>query len=480
MAEFIGDSEPVRDSTTTAPIDTLPNELITHIFTMGSTSEPPHVYGRTSHSLPFPLLVSSISRRWRDTAISSPPLWSQLLFTADALVDSWMSCLFLPRSGAHPLDIRINLEHADRSAMERVLEIILPHCERWRKLFIIPWGVTDLAHTLRAFQDMSVPLLQQVEIFPYEAPYGDEKNIPVHTSHTPFFQLGAPALTSVILRRICAECGPPLANLTAFVFDYKGALSQRHLQSIVAASPALRVLRLRLRSFTGSGQGQMNIPSLRELSLNFGDCASDDDFLLLLSLTIAPDLESLEISSLADADAPRLLLNGTQSTSCPRLQTLKLSKLYDITLSSYHTLFALFPTITSLTLLDGSLRPALPQLPALKHITYGQNPHYLTGSREEDRFVEWICRHVRGCHGTPQAMESVHTNRSARKIRETIGCFVDVVELADGADSLRGCWDLEYEDGEIGSFASGSEDAQWDEDFYPGRGDDVEGISDSD
>ncbi|KZP13912.1 hypothetical protein FIBSPDRAFT_936033 [Athelia psychrophila] len=450
MAEFriIGDSEPdagFRDSTITAPIDTLPNELIAHIFTMGSTSEPPRLYRRTSRSLPFPLLVSSISRRWRDAAISSPPLWSRLLFTA-TLADSWISRLFLPRSGTHPLDIHINLEYAVHS-MERVLEIILPHCERWRTLCVNRLSLLKL--TLPAIRDISVPLLQHVEILgQYEA-----SGVPAHTSHTPFFQLGAPALTSVSLRSICAECGPPLANLTAFLFDYKGPLSQQCLESIVAASPGLQVLRLASRTFEGSGQGPIHIPSLRQLSLNFGGCTSDDDFIRLFAIIIAPDLESLEIVSMSEIRASRLLFHCTQSSSYPRPRTLKLSKLHDVTLPSYHALFSLFPTVTSLSLLDGDSNPALSQLPALKHITYGRSPYYFpffsAKKGKEDSFIDWICGHVRGCHGTPQAMESVHTNRLAHTIRETIGCLVDVVVLANGADSLRDSWASDNGDGSL-------------------------------
>ncbi|KZP12517.1 hypothetical protein FIBSPDRAFT_156672 [Athelia psychrophila] len=445
MPEVDGGSEPDAgfvDSTTTASMDTLPNELIAHIFTMGSASEPPRVHSRENHSLPFALLVSSISRRWRDTAISSPPLWSRLSFTVDPLADSWILFLFLPRSGTHPLDIRINLEHADRS-MERVLEIILPHCERWRTLCVNPRSSLELS--LWAIRDISVPLLQHVEILGpsyYEALYG-ASGVPADTSHTPLFQLGAPALTSVNLRQICADCGPPLSNLTAFLFNYE-TLSQQRLESIIAASPGLRVLRLALRSFEASGQGPIHIPSLRQLSLEFGDCSFDDDFIRLFSTIIAPDLESLEIVYLSEIRASRFLLHCKQFSSHPRPRTLKLSRLHDVTLSSYHALFARFPTVTSLSLPDGDAHPALSQLPDLKHITYGHNasdfPYSSARRGREDSFIDWICGHVRGCYGTPQAMESVHTNRSARKIRETIGCLVDVVELADDADSLRDFW----------------------------------------
>ncbi|KZP12507.1 hypothetical protein FIBSPDRAFT_798865, partial [Athelia psychrophila] len=348
MAEFDGDSEPdtaFGDSTITAPIDTLPNELIAHIFTMGSTSEPIHVDGRTKRPLPFSLLVSSISRRWREAAISSPLLWSRLSFTADPLANLWNAFLFLPRSGTHPLDIHINPK-----SMERVLEIILPHRERWRTLCVIPWGEEALALTLRAIRDISVPLLQHVEIIGPSGTLSQLLGLPQrHTSHTPCFQLGAPVLKSVSLYRICTECGPPLANLTAFIVDNKVTLSQRHLQSIVAASPALRILRLRLRSFEGSGRGPIHIPSLRQLSLE--RCASDGDVILLFAIIIVPALESLELAYLSEICVSRLILHCTQSPGYPCLQTLKLFGLRNVTLSSYHALFALFPTVTSLSLL---------------------------------------------------------------------------------------------------------------------------------
>lgn len=64
-----------------APFETLPNELLSDIFTMGAASPPLDA----EKQLPFALLVSSISQRWRQTALSSQPLWSQLFFMETVL-----------------------------------------------------------------------------------------------------------------------------------------------------------------------------------------------------------------------------------------------------------------------------------------------------------------------------------------------------------------------------------------------------------
>ncbi|KZP28632.1 hypothetical protein FIBSPDRAFT_245491 [Athelia psychrophila] len=69
------------------------NELLSDIFTMCAASQP-----LWSHCL---LLSSCQAYR--------PPLWSQPSFTANPRSASWCTNLFLPRSGAHPLDISINL-----------------------------------------------------------------------------------------------------------------------------------------------------------------------------------------------------------------------------------------------------------------------------------------------------------------------------------------------------------------------------------
>lgn len=258
MAELSTVADTRRCSTIRAPIDTLPNELLSDIFTMGAASQPLDV-----NQLPFPLLVSSISRHWREAAISSPPLWNQLSFTANPRSYSWCADLFLPRSGAYPLDIIISLPPDGYRSMDQVFQIILPHHERWRKLRVRARDNIELLRVRGAILDIAVPLLKNLELlYKFDCPY-----------HTPFFIPGAPVLTSVKLRGLWLLGVPPLANLTSLQLASRAHVTQSEMENIVAASPALRVLRLRLEGFEASGSGSvnLNIPSLRELSLNFLD-----------------------------------------------------------------------------------------------------------------------------------------------------------------------------------------------------------------
>lgn len=320
---MMGDLEPTVDTihaasshpAIRASIDTLPNELLSNIFTMGAAFQPLD-WGQ----FPFPLLVSSISRRWREAAISTQPLWSQLVFTADPRTDSWCADLFLPRSGAHPLDIIINLQ--SRRGSTDIISKLLPHCERWRKLCVTVEDIHETFAIRSLLQYIPVPLLQHLEFVVYEGEcIGDGH------SHAPFLDLGAPALTSVKLRGLCLECVPHLANLTSFRFESKAtSVTRSQMESIAAASPALRALHLRLKGFKASGNGSLDLPSLRHLSLNFKDLDRrvDTEPLQLFVIMVAPALESLElISFYYDVPEPNALFE--RFPNHPRPQTLKFS-----------------------------------------------------------------------------------------------------------------------------------------------------------
>ncbi|KZP28586.1 hypothetical protein FIBSPDRAFT_244371 [Athelia psychrophila] len=431
-------------------IDTLPNELLSDIFTMGAASQPLDV-----EQLPFALLVSSISRRWREAAISSPPLWSQLSLTANPRSASWCAQLFLPRSGAHPLDISINmlLEQGlfGLGSVMKIMQFLLPHCARWRKL-CIRVGDDNENFVIRSMvQYIPAPLLQHFE-FVYEGECIGEGR-----SHAPFFDLGAPALTSVKLRGMCLECAPHLANLTSFRFDSKAtSVTQSQMESIVAASPALRVLHLRLKGFEASGSGSIHIPSLRNLSLNFRawdhNTEPHTEPLHIFAIMVAPALKSLELVWLPLYDGSDLNALFQNFPNYPRPQTLKLShSIYDS--EACDNLLGHFPTVTSLYLLDTAQEPKVSLLPALKYITYHLDQH--VWGNLDDEYMKWLCRHVQDCHGTPRAMESVRMGSSACELARlgvsgeahyrTLRDLVDLVELPDDADSLKNSWSSDDE-----------------------------------
>ncbi|KZP03496.1 hypothetical protein FIBSPDRAFT_470501 [Athelia psychrophila] len=110
----------------TASIDALPSELLARIFSIGAASKPLVQHNEPPH---FALLVSRVSRHWREVALAYPPLWSHLFFTTNPRSDRYVTDVFLPRSGTHPLDITIRrLDDETVTSMHQVLKNILPHC----------------------------------------------------------------------------------------------------------------------------------------------------------------------------------------------------------------------------------------------------------------------------------------------------------------------------------------------------------------
>ncbi|KZP28587.1 hypothetical protein FIBSPDRAFT_927387 [Athelia psychrophila] len=409
-----------------APIDTLPNELLSNIFTMGAASGPPPL---DMEQLPFAFLVSSISRRWREAAISSPPLWSQLSFTANT------------RSAAYPLDISINVLRRRGSAdwpVSKIMLTLLPHCERWRKLCVRAGDANENFIIRSLVQHIPVPLLQHFE-FVY-----DGKCIEVDGSHAPFFNLAPRDVLGV---------RSTSSQLTSFRFDSKPtSVTQSQMKSIAAASPALQVLHLRLKGFETSGRGPIHLPSLRYLSLNFQAWDSDTQPLHIFAIMVAPALESLELVWL-----PRYNVRDQDTlfqnlSTYPRPQTLKLSH------SIYHSevcgaVFGLFPTVISLYLLGTAKEPKISLLPALKNVTYHLDQH--PWGNLDHAYMKWLCRHVQDCHGTPRAMESIRMSSSACELRRlnvygeahyrTLRDLVDLEELPDDADSLKNSWSSDDE-----------------------------------
>lgn len=341
-----------------------------------------------------------------------PPLWSHISFTAHPDSYKWVTDIFLPRSGRHPLDVTVHpfdynrlLRRVDDEALSmcQALRILLPHCARWSKLCISPRDEIDLDDTI------SVPLLHHIEII-CRGPDGEEfEDMGLHrTSHMPSFNLGAPVLASIRLLSPCIQCGTSLINLTLFEFDaalLMVTLTQPELESIAAASPALRALRLRLRRFEASG-GTITIHSLRELSLNCRGCAYS---MRLFACIHAPTLETLELIFLQDRDLHTMSPCCLKFPDYPRPQTLKLFSVLTTRMSSgsYDTLFHVFPAITTLYINHTStfIKPALnlSQLLNLRSLTYNCWSH----STEYLDCVQWILRHVQDCHGTPHAMKSI-------------------------------------------------------------------------
>lgn len=140
--------QPVSNGRTT--IHTLPIELITAIFVLGSESDDPYVDSpfllKTSQeyepapSSNFQVLVSQVCRDWRKIATEKQSLWTTLHFRHPSHIPR--AKVFLSRAGTFKLfNIFINTvsakEHTEglnlfNDELDEIFQIIIPHIQRWR------------------------------------------------------------------------------------------------------------------------------------------------------------------------------------------------------------------------------------------------------------------------------------------------------------------------------------------------------------
>ncbi|KDQ17438.1 hypothetical protein BOTBODRAFT_172478 [Botryobasidium botryosum FD-172 SS1] len=109
-----------------APVHRLPTEIISLIFRF---IEPDslHTTLDTCARYSVPLNVSSVSRRWRQVALSTPEIWSKIDMHSMSL-----AALFIERSKRAPLDVAVDQD-------PNMMALVLPHIDRWRALrAIIP------------------------------------------------------------------------------------------------------------------------------------------------------------------------------------------------------------------------------------------------------------------------------------------------------------------------------------------------------
>jgi hypothetical protein len=155
----------------------LPNEILSVIFEAGRSSSS---YSQTISSIsskphiPFEVLVSSVSHRWRNVALQTPRLWTDLQIIVSKPVDNLVD-LYLHRSKNCLLDItfkqaplcypEVNLGHGGgRNNFTRQLGTLVPHVARWRMFVIENIRVGCLETALFLLSDLSAPALEILRV----------------------------------------------------------------------------------------------------------------------------------------------------------------------------------------------------------------------------------------------------------------------------------------------------------------------------
>ncbi|KAG1855918.1 hypothetical protein F4604DRAFT_1799039 [Suillus subluteus] len=131
-----------------SPINTLPEEIILHIFKLGASSR------NSQKRIDFAVLVSHVSRTWRNVAFSCSSLWSDITITADNMhsVDGELTIVNASLLRAKELFITPNIVCLEPGTIMIMnwLRLVLPrvkylsiHCDTLQ----VAWLVMKHLHT---------------------------------------------------------------------------------------------------------------------------------------------------------------------------------------------------------------------------------------------------------------------------------------------------------------------------------------------
>ncbi|KAJ8089316.1 hypothetical protein PM082_014564 [Marasmius tenuissimus] len=167
------------------PIHKISAELLTRVFSLSLDvpvadfsegfrgQQPPTSLNPSKH----PWVLSQVCQSWRKLALSTPSLWSSVLFTIppddkQPLAMSVARChrlqLQLQRSVNHPIDIVARVPNPTSSSLERFLSSICCHSPRWRHLRIDLHGdlfavwMSPITGRLQSLQSLQVKLIGPV------------------------------------------------------------------------------------------------------------------------------------------------------------------------------------------------------------------------------------------------------------------------------------------------------------------------------
>ncbi|KAH8825297.1 hypothetical protein DL96DRAFT_1612707 [Flagelloscypha sp. PMI_526] len=195
---------------------------------------------------PFPVLVSHVCRQWREVAIETPTLWTNISFGAEVPLDAIK--VYLQRSKGHPIHVAIDAQRTDEPDIDEVatdeymemnrslelrtredlnelypdsgeiylsslslkevsdfLDIVLAHVERWKSFEAF---VTFYSYMFLILERLSkargAPLLESFQLYSYAYPEDDEhfehfQPAELRTAFTMFGRAPLPCLQTTAL-----------------------------------------------------------------------------------------------------------------------------------------------------------------------------------------------------------------------------------------------------------------------------------------
>jgi hypothetical protein len=288
-------SEEAEITNLSAPVSSLPNEILGEIFRYMKDSY-------RVNNIPDVVVVSHVTRHWRNVALSNPSLWDTIRVNAsNPSMD--LPIAFLARSKPCTLDITFAVpDDAPMSSLRMVSELI-PHFGHIRRLVIESGDNEHVVQQLvESLMDFHAASLEHLEI---SLELGNSQDSALWRERAHIFSSCAPLLSSVALKGISLQCcQPPLGAITHLSLDSDGdgtmLMSYDYFCDALSACSSLIWLELRGRlfAFTSSNTAiRIEIPSLICFAVGYPIHYRQDHYIRSIFETIsAPALQTLSLN----------------------------------------------------------------------------------------------------------------------------------------------------------------------------------------
>ncbi|KAF8072243.1 hypothetical protein FPV67DRAFT_1779290 [Lyophyllum atratum] len=342
------------------PVGSIPPEILVQIFEFADRSSAAQERRPWSHAIrrkAIPITVSHVSGHWRDVALSSPVLWTEINISPPWSLKTIRR--FLSRSAACPIHLNLTIPtigfgHLLSSGLlndnaQSLRDIILEHIPRCRKITIKgDFGQLEpLLYTMlnTIYASKVPPPLEHLNVQVTNVP-----NFPGDVYH-PFLPRGAPLLTQLRVTSLMVPCLPPLERVTSLHLALGGTngIDVDVFTATIASCPLLETLAVYDDAIVGPWPltGEIELPSLRSLQI-YGTFASVSD---LLRVASAPLLEDLVIAPIVGDDL--LPFYHQTLASGPKFSTVKSITLSPVFTSGFSILINAswcFPAVERLTI----------------------------------------------------------------------------------------------------------------------------------
>ncbi|KAF7976484.1 hypothetical protein HWV62_6267 [Athelia sp. TMB] len=265
----------------TAPVSSLPNEILSLIF---EAAKHPKEHNE--------VIISHVTRRWRNVALSTPRLWNGIRRIVGDKQDERLTAYF-ERSKAVPVDFTVNVGEKSVAQVRRFIDL---HAERIRSLSITSLSEHACHQLLQCLAPQYAPCLESFAL---------EGRVSPSSRALQIFTGGAPALTAVRIQQMKPSlCMPPLLSLTALSLDCSHLSSPRDacdIRDMVEASGSLVHLELKVSYATMIWPADVEIttPTLHTLLIEGYESAARQISSLLVAVS-APALRTLKVSGVFD------------------------------------------------------------------------------------------------------------------------------------------------------------------------------------